>query len=459
MFTFNSQAFGMLVTLGGLIAVGSHAVRAETINIPSNAGWEVWTNPPAPAVSTFLGPSQNVCLDANTPANCSTANPPATIYGYTQGGWEAMLPAVPNPHWMWAPGVTGPSRPAEDQSYVFKSTFFLCGPPQDSKVWLSADDRADVYVNGNLVLSNSDQSKLDNKVVSAALLRSIPGHNTIEIRATNGQNPNSCGQGTANTNGAYSCNPAGVVFNGTFEDALTPWPRCSATMPPGTTTYHVGQSEDLGTCPVGWTGRIYHTCICSFNATGTVVGDWAMPVNTCTPPPAKRSICLDFDGSFPNGVYGSAAGQPPGTQAFANSGVSVTVEALPTGLFDSVLVENYVVGAGARQSLRFRGAGLRFDFGGLGFTPAKLSFEFDYKGGEYSFKTDSSVSHLTQASRLLSKTPPSPLPTIGNSVVSVSPLPSGASSNVGTMTLVGGSPRWLEIGGVELWIDNLCISE
>lgn len=463
---YTGRTFAFLVALAaGLITTVCPLARAETINIPSNAGWEVWTNPPAPATGTYVGVAQNVCLDGFTPTNCPTlATPPApaTVYGYTFGGWAANLSALPNPHWMWAPGVNGATRPAEGQSYTFKSTFSLCGPPMDSDVWVSADNRADVYVNGTRVLGNADNAVLDHAMVPAALLRRIPGYNTIEIKATNDANPPNCGMGAANTNGAYSCNPAGVVFNGAFEDALNPWPRCTAAMPPGTMTYHVGESEDIGACPAGWTGRIYHTCICSFDAVGTVIGDWAMPVNTCTPPLPPTSVCLDFDGLAAGTVYGSSVGQAPGDLAFTNQGVRVTVEApLFSSFFGDVVIDNVSAGIGANQSIRFRNAGLRFDLASLGFTPARISFDYNYKGGEYSLESDSSVTPVTSLSKLLLQVPPSPLPNVGASTVTITPLPPGGSGSItrGTLTLGGGSPRWLEIGGQELWIDNLCMFE
>lgn len=470
------KPFALFVVLGAAaFAVVDLPARAETINIPSAAGgWETRIILPGGIVGTYVGQAQNVCLRASppVPANCpinATPPGPATEYGYSLSGWSANLSGLPDPKWIWAPGITGNSRPAEDQSYSFKSTFLLCGAPMDGEVWLSADNRADVYVNGTKVLSNANNAVLDHYQVPAALLRRIPGYNEIEIKATNDPNPPMCGQGTSNTNGPYSCNPAGVVFNGRFEDALNPWPTCTATMPAmpsGQMIYHVGESEDLGICPAGWTGRIYHTCACSFDATGTVIGTWGMPVNTCAPPPPpppRRKVCLNFD-ALPAAVFGHSAGQVPGDHAFTDQGVSVSVEVLPTpasSLFEDVRSDPLHVGAGAGQSVRFQNASLRFDLSGLGFTPATLSFEFDYKGGDYSFATDSSPSPSLAASKILDRPVPSSLPGIGASAVSIAQVPTvtGGTLQAGTMTLSGGSPRWFEIGGQELWIDDLCISE
>ncbi|MFO1143063.1 MAG: hypothetical protein U1E59_11820 [Amaricoccus sp.] len=448
--------------------------RAEIVNIPSGAGWETRrdpTPPPAPpTLGAFLGPAQNVCLDAGgpTPANCPLAAipaGPATDFGYTLGGWGADLtPLLPtDPKWIWAPGITATSKPAEDQHYSFRSTFLLCGQPMDSEAWLSADNRAELLINGTPVLSNADNSVLRHALIPAALLHRIPGYNTIEIRAGNDANPPNCGTvQPGNTDGPYSCNPAGVVFNGRFVDALNPWPTCTATMPPATMIYRVGESEDIGVCPVGWTGRIFQTCLCSFDATGTVVGNWAPPVNTCAPPPPARRVCLDFD-TIPATDFGAIAGQSPGDPAFSDQRVAVTVETLATpapSAFGDVHVRP-AAGVGSGNATRFRNASFRFDLSGLPFTPASLSFVFDYRGGFYSFATDTSPHPVTTADKILDRPVPSPLPPIGASSVSIAQVPSvsGGTHQAGTMTLSGGAPRWLEIGGQELWIDHLCASE
>jgi hypothetical protein len=202
-----------------LVCVPSHA-NAATINYVSGTSWTT-TN----SASVNIGAAQTVCLNATNPNPCPAGS---TLYGYPFGGWGTNLAAIPGAAWIWAPGVTGTTQPAELAQYTFSSTFVLAGLPLSGNIWVSADDFAAVYVNGNLVGQvGSTTDSVASGAAQAALTQFnllaflVQGANTIAVVGQNGQASfGGC------TNCTYAQHPAGVVFGGslTYQDA-TPVPE------------------------------------------------------------------------------------------------------------------------------------------------------------------------------------------------------------------------------------------
>jgi hypothetical protein len=93
------------------------------------------------------------------------------------------------------------------------------------------------------------------------------GQNTISIKVTNGANPGDC-----LASDQYQCNPAGVVFGASFDDALPMLPQCTGT--DGKMYDSNGAYEDV--CPAGYKGR-GHYCYCDSS-----VAKWTPITGTCT---------------------------------------------------------------------------------------------------------------------------------------------------------------------------------
>lgn len=241
------------------------AAFANTISFGTDPNWTV-----SSADGTFLGNAQNVCLNANTPANCPAG---ATVYGYPYSGWPANLSSIPGAKWIWAPGITGASPSAQGAEYTFQFQFYLCGTPTNGSISVAADNVAEVKLNGAIVGNSSNPFALNTITISADKLSQ--GLNIIEVKVKNDQNPGDC------PSGKYQCNPAALVLGATFSDALSQWPQCTGN---GGRTFTLGQNEALA-CRPGETGAASRTCICIGSN-----GLWS-PVNNsgCALPPVKCS--------------------------------------------------------------------------------------------------------------------------------------------------------------------------
>ena len=168
---------------------------------------------------TWLPASQNVCLNGSSPIPCP---PGATVYGYPfPGGWAVNLSSIPGATWIWAAGITGATVPAIPAEFTFSKTFSNVGVPLGGSISIAADDFAAVLVNGILVgtigsrtdgtLAGQASSSLTTFDIGAFL---VPGANLITVQGANGNF--GCGAG------AYSCNPAGVVFGGSLSFQADP---------------------------------------------------------------------------------------------------------------------------------------------------------------------------------------------------------------------------------------------
>ena len=211
----NSKLLWVAIVLAVLLLT-SPGISADTVNFVSGTTWGT-TN----SSNTPIGNAQAVCLNAGSPAGCPSG---ATLWGYGGSGWGANLSSIPGAVWIWAPGLTGSSSPAELTQYTFSSVFNLLGTPLSGSISVSADDFAAVYVNGNLVgsvgstsnasLSGAAQSALTSFNILSFL---VSGNNTIAVVGGNGQ-----GSFAGCTNCTYSQHPAGVVFGGTLTSTGAP---------------------------------------------------------------------------------------------------------------------------------------------------------------------------------------------------------------------------------------------
>jgi hypothetical protein len=182
------------------------AVEALALTTVSFASDPSWTG------------AQNVCLNAASPSNCPAG---ATLYGYSGSGWGADRSSIPGANWIWAAGVTGATAPAYPAQFLFSRTFTLTGIHLAGSISVASDDFAEVLVNGQSVGSIGSVSDASLAGAASSALTTFDigpfltaGSNLITVRGANGNF--GCGSGP------YSCNPAGVVFGGSFSFQADP---------------------------------------------------------------------------------------------------------------------------------------------------------------------------------------------------------------------------------------------
>ena len=285
--------------------------QAVTINIVSDTTWTV-----SDTNGNYLGNAQNVCLDATAPSNCP---PGATWYGYTLPRWTADLSSIPGATWIWAPNITGATSPAANAEFTFQKEFYLCGAPRKGTIWVTADDSAEVLLNGVSVLNSTSNSALISVNIPSVnipltSLLQAPTPNVIKVKVKNGPNPSDCGSNQ------YRCNPAGVVLGASFEDALSALPTCTDNGK----AFTVPELETFS-CPPGQTGHAFRPCLCIGSS-----GFWGPTYSTCASPPSPPATCTDNGKTFsvgdtepvscPSGQTGSASRtcQPNGTWGTPN---------------------------------------------------------------------------------------------------------------------------------------------
>ncbi|HJZ55938.1 MAG TPA: hypothetical protein VKE74_13295, partial [Gemmataceae bacterium] len=188
---------------------------APSIVLASDSTWDVFASDPTVPGAVFLGEAQPVCLNATSPAGCPVG---AVLYGNTTTSWTADLSTLPGAVWVWAPGVTGATTPADLVQVFFTKTFTLPTTPLTATISVAADDFAEVLVNGVAVgVTGSTTDPALAAAASAGLTtfditsRLVPGDNRVVVPASNGPASfASCGGGPC----SYQQNPAGVVFGG-----------------------------------------------------------------------------------------------------------------------------------------------------------------------------------------------------------------------------------------------------
>lgn len=183
-------------------------VGTVTRGLVSDASWEVFDADPAAGAATNLGSAQNVCLNASNPPSCPAG---AVLYGWDGGGWGTDLSAIPGAAWIWGPGVTGQSISTNAEFY-FSVTFDLAGSPTEGRIFIAADDFAELLVNGASVGTIGSTTDVGAAGQAQAALKEfdvlsllVSGSNRITVRAVNGVFGSCC---------TYAGAPAGVVFGG-----------------------------------------------------------------------------------------------------------------------------------------------------------------------------------------------------------------------------------------------------
>lgn len=167
-----------------------------------------------------------------------------------------------------------------------------------------------------------------------------------------------------------------------------------------------------------------------------------------------EEVCVDFELPLTLGTqYGAPAGHHPGDIIFTSNGIPVSVHEFEFIRGDrffnvaTIALVPYPYGAG--QSISPNNINLEFDFSGLGFTPTKVSFEFQNHGGHQNLSINGSEVFKGDLSSA-----PSPM---GGVDISVSPTPAEPGTT-GTVTLTGPVEK-LRVGGQQFYIDNVCARE
>src|SRR5262249_32936462 len=142
----------------------------------------------------------------------------AVLYGNTTAAWTADLSTIPGAAWVWAPGVTGATTPADLVQVFFTKTLTLPAVPLSAFLSPAAPGVAAGPVNGAVVEATGRTT--DPALAAAASARLVTfditsqlvaGDNRIVIQGSNGPATfGSCGGGAC----SYQQNPAGVVFGG-----------------------------------------------------------------------------------------------------------------------------------------------------------------------------------------------------------------------------------------------------
>ena len=205
------------VALPSTVALASSRPAFRVMTFASGTGWETFAADPGARAADrrprSLGAAQNVCLTESAPSPCPAG---ALIYG-SGSGWFADLSPIPGATWVWAPGITAATRPAELASFYFSKRITVPGHPVAATVSVAVDDFAEVLVNGTLVGSTGSISDVglagqaQNSLASFSVTSYLkPGANTITIHGQNG--PASFPGCEAPC--SYEENVAGIAFGG-----------------------------------------------------------------------------------------------------------------------------------------------------------------------------------------------------------------------------------------------------
>lgn len=198
----------LVVALSCALRPTAAVAQQQEVFVPSNATWAAFDE-----LGTPLGNAQLVCLRTSDIAYTCPAGAVSWNYpGIASQAWYQDLSVIPNGRFIWAPGI-GPGDIIFDAFYVFRKTITLNAPPQSGNFFITADDYAEVRVNGSLVGSIGATTG----VGGPRPLRSFnilpflrQGANDIEVKAKNGLFPDFPCSNCA----TYGTNPAGVVFGG-----------------------------------------------------------------------------------------------------------------------------------------------------------------------------------------------------------------------------------------------------
>ena len=183
----------------------------NTLTVVSDTTWKVSGTPFGTNAPVLLGTAEAVCLNASAPANCP---PGAVLYGAAGTGWLADLSSIPGAIWIWAPGITGQTYPADLQAFWFSKVVNVPGTPLAASISIAVDDYAEILVNGKLVATYGSITDVgvalaaQNSLGTFSIKNLHEGNNQIVVRGQNGPASfaGDCGPCS------YQQNPAGVVF-------------------------------------------------------------------------------------------------------------------------------------------------------------------------------------------------------------------------------------------------------
>ena len=127
------------------------------------------------------------------------------------------MSAIPGAQWIWAPGISAWTSPAEEAEFFFRKEFSLPSTPIAASISVAADDFVEVRVNGQIAGTHGSTTDVSAAIEGQSKLATfdiapflVAGDNSIVIRAANGSF-SGC------VDCAYSQEQAGVVFGGTIE--------------------------------------------------------------------------------------------------------------------------------------------------------------------------------------------------------------------------------------------------
>jgi len=182
----------------------------------SDMSWDTYDQDPATPGAQSVGLAQAVCLNAFSPSTCPSG---ATLYDYPFAAWGVNLSDVPGAVFIWAPGISGATTPADLAVFFFQKTFQMDCRPSAGIISVAGDNFTEVRVNGAVVGSAGSMTDPDASAAGFAALKTFDispylaaGANAVTIRGANGP---ASWAGCADVC-AYAENPAGVVVGGSF---------------------------------------------------------------------------------------------------------------------------------------------------------------------------------------------------------------------------------------------------
>jgi hypothetical protein len=169
-------------------------------------------------------------------------------------------------------------------------------------------------------------------------------------------------------------------------------------------------------------------------------------------PALAASACVTFQPPLVLGtVFGTPAGQMPGTVIFTSNGIRVSAEKFFTApgssFFNLARIEVPPVAFASGPSMRHNNINLRFRFQRLPFVSRNVTLSYLDLGGIENLGVNGSVPFIGDIAS-------APV-LLGATSVSVTRAPVQGGKR-GVVTLKGPAIRDLTIGGQELWIDTVC---
>lgn len=199
------------IVLGlGVLAVPVPTGAQNTLTVVSDTTWQVYGTYAKTNAIVPIGTAEAVCLNAFAPTSCP---PGAVLYG-APDGWLADLSSIPGAIWIWAPGITGQTSPADLQAFWFSKVINVPATPLAASISIAVDDYAEILVNGKLVATYGSIKDVEvafaaqNSLGTFSIKNLHEGNNKIVIR---GQNGPASFAGDCNPCD-YQQNTAGVVF-------------------------------------------------------------------------------------------------------------------------------------------------------------------------------------------------------------------------------------------------------